>query len=47
MTFRTFLSDSTFFFTLYHPGKLNIILHLVSFYFCSRDSGEAERMLRM
>jgi hypothetical protein len=28
-TFRRFLSDSKFFFTLYHAG--NIILHLVSF----------------
>ena len=26
----TFLSDSKFFFTLYHAGKVNIILHLVS-----------------
>ena len=33
VTFRTFLSDSKFFFTLYHAGKVNIILHLVSFSF--------------
>jgi len=31
--FRTFLEDSKFFFTLYHAGKVNIILHLVSFSF--------------
>jgi hypothetical protein len=30
---RTFLEDSKFFFTLYHAGKVNIILHLVSFSF--------------
>ena len=29
----TFLEDSKFFFTLYHAGKVNIILHLVSFTF--------------
>jgi hypothetical protein len=29
----TFLEDSKFFFTLYHAGKVNIILHLVSFSF--------------
>jgi len=29
----TFLKDSKFFFTLYHAGKVNIILHLVSFSF--------------
>jgi hypothetical protein len=33
LTFRTFLEDSKFFFTLYHTGKVNIILHLVSFSF--------------
>jgi hypothetical protein len=27
----TFLRDSKFFFTLYHAGKVNILLHLVSF----------------
>lgn len=32
-TFRTFLRDSKFFFTLYHSGNVNIILHLVSFSF--------------
>jgi hypothetical protein len=30
---RTFLEDSKFFFTLYHAGKVNIILHVVSFSF--------------
>jgi hypothetical protein len=29
----TFLKDSKFFFTLYHAGKVNIILHLVSLSF--------------
>jgi hypothetical protein len=29
----TFLEDSKFFFTLYHAGKVNIILHVVSFSF--------------
>ena len=29
----TFLRDSRFFFTLYHAGKVNIILHMVSFSF--------------
>ena len=29
----TFLRDSKFFFTLYHAGKVNIILHVVSFSF--------------
>jgi hypothetical protein len=29
----TFLRDSKFFFTLYHAGKVNITLHLVSFSF--------------
>jgi hypothetical protein len=29
----TFLEDSKFFFTQYHLGKVNIILHLVSFSF--------------
>jgi hypothetical protein len=29
----TFLGDSKFFFTLYHAGKVNIILHVVSFSF--------------
>jgi hypothetical protein len=29
----TFLSDSKFFFTQYHAGKVNIILHVVSFSF--------------
>jgi hypothetical protein len=29
----TFLEDSKFFSTLYHAGKVNIILHLVSFSF--------------
>ncbi|MBV8331051.1 MAG: hypothetical protein JOZ61_11380 [Verrucomicrobia bacterium] len=29
----TFLKDSKFFFTLYHAGKVNIILHVVSFSF--------------
>jgi hypothetical protein len=33
MTVVTFLEDSKFFFTLYHAGKVNIILHLVSFTF--------------
>jgi hypothetical protein len=33
LTFRTFPEDSKFFFTLYHAGKVNIILHLVSFSF--------------
>jgi hypothetical protein len=33
----TFLRDSKFFFTLYQAGKVNIILHAVSFYFCSMD----------
>ena len=28
-----FLKDSKFFFTLYHAGKVNIILHVVSFSF--------------
>ena len=28
----TFFRDSKFFFTLYHAGALNIILHLVSFF---------------
>ena len=32
-TFQTFLRDSKFFFTLYHAGKVNIILHMVSFSF--------------
>ena len=27
----TFLEDSKFFFTLYHAGTVNIILHMVSF----------------
>ena len=27
----TFLKDSKFFFTLYHAGKVNITLHVVSF----------------
>ena len=31
--FRTFLRDSKFFWTLYHAGKVNIILHVVSFSF--------------
>lgn len=31
LTFRMFLEDSKFFFTLYHAGKVNILLHLVSF----------------
>jgi hypothetical protein len=30
---RAFLEDSKFFFTLYHAGKVNIILHVVSFSF--------------
>jgi hypothetical protein len=30
---RTFLEDSRFFFTMYHAGKMNIILHAVSFSF--------------
>jgi membrane-bound ClpP family serine protease len=29
----TFLRDSKFFFTLYHAGKVNIFLHLVSLSF--------------
>ena len=29
----TFLEDSKFFFTLYHAGKVNITLHVVSFSF--------------
>ena len=29
----TFLEESKFFFTLYHAGKVNIILHVVSFSF--------------
>jgi len=29
----TFLRDSKFFFTLYHAGKVNIILHVLSFSF--------------
>ena len=29
----TFLRDSKFFFTLYHAGKVNTILHVVSFSF--------------
>ena len=29
----TFLKDSKFFFTLYHAGKVNIILHVVSLSF--------------
>jgi hypothetical protein len=33
LTFQTFLEDSKFFFTLYHAGTVNIILHLVSFSF--------------
>jgi hypothetical protein len=33
LTFRTFLEGSKFFFTLYHTGKANILLHLVSFSF--------------
>jgi hypothetical protein len=33
LTFRVFLEDSKFFFTLYHAGKVNILLHLVSFSF--------------
>jgi hypothetical protein len=33
LTFRTFLEDSKFFFTLYHAGKVNITLHVVSFSF--------------
>jgi hypothetical protein len=33
LTFRTFLEDSKFFFTPYHAGKVNIILHAVSFSF--------------
>jgi hypothetical protein len=33
LTFRTFLEDSKFFWTEYHSGKINIILHLVSFSF--------------
>jgi hypothetical protein len=32
-TFRTFLEDSKFFFTQYHAGKVNLILHAVSFSF--------------
>jgi hypothetical protein len=32
-TFRTFLEDSKFFWTEYHLGKMNILLHLVSFSF--------------
>jgi hypothetical protein len=31
VSFQTFLSDSKFFFTLYHAGTVNIILHAVSF----------------
>ena len=31
--FQTFLSDSKFFFTLYHAGKVNITLHAVSLLF--------------
>jgi hypothetical protein len=30
---RAFVEDSKFFWTLYHAGKVNIILHLVSFSF--------------
>jgi hypothetical protein len=33
VAFRTFLRDSKFFFTLYHSGKVNITLHVVSFSF--------------
>jgi hypothetical protein len=33
LTFRMFLEDSKFFFTQYLAGKVNIILHLVSFSF--------------
>jgi hypothetical protein len=33
LTFRTFLEDSKFFWTEYHFGKVNIILHAVSFSF--------------
>jgi hypothetical protein len=33
LRFRTFLEDSKFFFTLYHAGKVNIILHILSFSF--------------
>jgi hypothetical protein len=33
VTFRTFLRDSKFFWTRYHAGKVNIILHVVSFSF--------------
>jgi hypothetical protein len=33
LTFRVFLEDSKFFWTEYHNGKINIILHLVSFSF--------------
>jgi hypothetical protein len=33
LTFRTFLEDSKFFWTQYHFGKVNIILHAVSFSF--------------
>jgi hypothetical protein len=33
MTFPTFLEDSKFFFTRYHAGRVNIILHAVSFSF--------------
>jgi hypothetical protein len=29
----TFLEDSKFFFMLYHAGKVNIVLHVVSFSF--------------
>jgi hypothetical protein len=29
----TFLEDTRFFFTLYHAGKVNIILHVLSFSF--------------
>jgi hypothetical protein len=33
LTFRPFLEDSKFSFTLYHAGKVNIILHAVSLSF--------------
>ena len=33
LTFRMFLEDSKFFFTLYHAGRVNIILHAISFSF--------------
>jgi hypothetical protein len=33
LTFRMFLEDSKVFFTLYHAGKMNILLHLVGLSF--------------